>query len=129
MIGCETRMNNDYLDPINSKGMPELADSSIALDFLMAAKNGVRNYAIALTEIATPEVRMTVRNQMEEAIQMHEKISNLMISKGWLHPYNLSEQFRLDIKSADTTVQIAQMQLFPDHTSRLGMFDTMEKNI
>ncbi|BCJ87255.1 spore coat protein [Effusibacillus dendaii] len=122
-------MNNDFLDPINAKGMPELADSTIALDFLMAAKNGVRNCAIALTEIATPEVRATVRNHMEEALAMHEKISDLMISKGWFHPYNLSEQFQLDMKSADTTLKIAELKLFPDHTSRLGTFDTLEKNI
>lgn len=122
-------MNNDYLDPINSKGMPELADATFALDFLMAAKNGVRNCAIALTEIATPEVRATIRNQLQEAIELHEKISNLMMSKGWLHPYNLSEQYQLDMKSVDTTLKIAELQLFPDNTSRLGTFATPEKHL
>ncbi|WP_047152824.1 spore coat protein [Aneurinibacillus tyrosinisolvens] len=115
-------MNNDYLDPINANGMPNLADSAIALDFLMAAKNGVRNCAIALTETATPEARTIVRNQLEQALVLHEEISELMMSKGWLHPYNVNEQFKLDLKSAQTTVQIAAMDLFPDHTSRLGTF-------
>ena len=115
-------MNNDYLDPLNSDGMPSLADSLFALDFLMAAKNGVRNCAIALTESATPEARVIIRNQLEEALAMHGEITQLMMNKGWLHPYNVNEQFQMDLKSAQTTVQIAGMQLFPDHTSRLGLF-------
>jgi similar to spore coat protein len=120
-------MNNDYLDPINSEGMPFLADSLFALDFLMAAKNGVRNCAIALSESATPEVRTVLRNQLDQAIMLHEEISQLMINKEWLHPFNVSEQFGLDLKGAQTTVQIAEMKLFPDDTSRLGLFATPEK--
>jgi similar to spore coat protein len=45
-----------------------------------------------------------------------------MISKSWLHPYNVLEQFQLDLISADTMLKIADMKLFPDNTSRLGMF-------
>jgi similar to spore coat protein len=117
----------DFLDPRNAEGMPKMADAMFALDFLMSAKNGVRNCAIALTEIVTPEARTLVRDQMEEAIALHEEISQLMISKGWLHPFNVKEQFLLDIKSAETTVQIAEMPLFPDHTSRIGTFSTPQK--
>lgn len=40
-------MNQDYLDPINSVCMPDLADSSFALEFLLSAKNAVRNCAVA----------------------------------------------------------------------------------
>jgi similar to spore coat protein len=119
-------MNSDFLDPINAKGMPNLADSMFAMDFLLAAKSGVRNCAIALTEIVTPEARALARAQLEQALALHEEISQLMINKGWLHPYNISEQFQLDIKSADTTVKIAGMKLFPDHTSRLGMFADLD---
>ncbi len=31
---------DDYLDPINSVGMPELTDSGIALEFLLSTKTG-----------------------------------------------------------------------------------------
>ncbi|MGX1377233.1 spore coat protein CotF [Priestia megaterium] len=34
-----------------------LDDLAIATDLLLSAKNGVRTYAVALTETATPEVR------------------------------------------------------------------------
>lgn len=36
-------MINDYLEVRSAEGMPDLADSTIALDFLLAAKTGVRN--------------------------------------------------------------------------------------
>lgn len=117
-------MNQDFLDPINAKGMPNLFDSLVAMDFLITAKSAVRNSAMSLTEIATPEIRATVQWQLDEALDLHDKISDLMIKKGWFHPYDLREQHHLDLKSAQTTVQIAEMQLFPEDTSRLGTFAT-----
>jgi spore coat protein CotF len=120
-------MNNDFLDPINAEGMPGLADASFALEFLLTVKTGVRNTAVALSETASPEVRMVIRAQLNEALALHDELSELMINKGWLHPYGLREQFELDLKSARTTVQIANMKLFPEDTSRLGTFATPHK--
>ncbi|ANY72451.1 spore coat protein [Paenibacillus ihbetae] len=117
-------MNQDYLDPINSEGMPDMANSFLALDFLLSVKTGVRNYAFALSETATPEVRSVLRAQLDRAISLHEELSQLMIDKGWLHPVDTGKQYQLDVKSAETTAQIARMKLFPDDTSRLGTFAT-----
>ncbi|PLR83101.1 spore coat protein [Bacillus canaveralius] len=117
----------DYLDPRNAEGMPNLADSAIALDFLLAVKNGVRNYGYAITETASPELRTTLHKQMEAAIDLHGEISELMMNKGWLHPYDINEQIPLDLISAETAVQIAGMTLFPNDTDRLGMFATPNK--
>jgi similar to spore coat protein len=119
-------MNNDYLDPVNSKGMPNMADSAFALDFLLTVKTGVRNTAISLTECATPDARALLRSQLQEGLMLHEEISELMIKKGWLHPYNPLEQFQLDLKSADTLLKIAEMKLFPDNTTRLGTFADLD---
>lgn len=120
-------MINDYLEVRNAEGMPNLVDNTVALQFLLLAKTGVRNCAMALTEAATPEVREVLITQLEDAINLHEEIANLMIKKGWFHPYDLNEQFRLDLKSSQTTVEIAKMDLFPGDTSRLGMFATPYK--
>ncbi|KIL39890.1 spore gernimation protein GerQ [Gordoniibacillus kamchatkensis] len=120
-------MNGDYLDPINAVNMPDMADSSLALEFLLTIKSGVRSCAYALAEAVTPEVRALIRNMLEEALALHEETAALMMNKGWLHPYELGEQYALDLKSAITTVQIAQMKLFPDHTSRLGLFATPDQ--
>ena len=74
-------MNTDYLDPINSLNMPEMADMTFAMDFLIRAKEGVRNLSIALTETASPDVRALLHTQLKQAIAMHQEISELMIRK------------------------------------------------
>ena len=120
-------MINDYLEIRNAEGMPKLVDATMSLGFLLNAKSGVRNCAIALAEAATPDVRIFLQKQLEDAINMHEEISNLMINKGWLHPINLDKQFQMDIESSETAVQIASLDLFPGDTSRIGTFATPEK--
>lgn len=116
-------MNNDYQDPINALHMPEMADMTFAMDFLVRAKEGVRNTAIALTETVSPEARAVLRKQLHQGISLHQEIAELMISKKWFHPYELNEQYQLDQLSALNTIQIGQMKLFPEDTSRKGMFD------
>jgi spore coat protein CotF len=116
-------LNNDHLDPINSVNVPELADTTFAMDLLLRSKEGVRNIAVALTESASPDVRALLRNQLMQGIAMHQEITDLMISKKWFHPYELSEQYQLDQLSAKNTIMIGQMNLFPAETNRKGMFD------
>ncbi|MFL6976447.1 spore coat protein [Bacillus inaquosorum] len=116
-------MNHDHLDPINSLNMPELADTTFAMDFLIRAKEGVRNTAVALTETASPDVRALLRKQLMQGIAMHQEITELMISKKWFHPYELSEQYKLDQLSAKNTIMVGNTNLFPEDTNRKGMFD------
>ncbi|WP_439024760.1 spore coat protein [Bacillus halotolerans] len=115
---------NDFLDPKNAKGMPDLADSALALDFLISVKTGIKNYAVAITETASPELRTALRNQLDAAIYLHGELSQLMMEKGWLFPSDLDKQFKIDMKSAQTAVDIAGLKLFPDNTNRLGTFAT-----
>jgi similar to spore coat protein len=117
-------MNNDFLELENADGMPGLVDSTIALDFLLGVKTAIRNYAIALTEIATPEARAIVRNLLDKEIDLHAELTDLMMVKGWLHPFNVNEQFQIDNISSQTALQIASLNLFPGDTSRLGTFAT-----
>ncbi|WP_042353789.1 spore coat protein [Bacillus rubiinfantis] len=117
----------DFLDPRNSEGMPNLADSAFAMDFLITVKSGIRNYGFAITETASPELRRILQRQLEAAIDLHTEISNLMIKKGWLHPHNPKEQFPVDLKAAETAIQIAELNLFPNDTDRRGMFATPNK--
>ncbi|AOU00068.1 spore coat protein [Bacillus velezensis] len=116
-------MNHDYLDPINSLHVPELADMTFAMDFLLRAKEGVRNTAVALTETASPDVRALLRKQLMQGIAMHQEITDLMVSKKWFHPHDLSEQYKLDQLSAKNTLMVGNMNLFPVETNRKGMFD------
>ncbi|TYR72667.1 spore coat protein [Rossellomorea vietnamensis] len=116
-------MNQDNLDPINALNMPELADMTFAMDFLIRAKEGVRNTAVALTETTTPELRAALRKQLFQGIAMHQEITELMVQKKWFHPHDLSEQYQLDQLSAKNTNMIANMNLFPVDSNRKGMFD------
>lgn len=116
-------LNNDYLDPINSLHVPELADTTFAMDLLLRAKEGVRNIAVVLTETASPDLRALLRKQLMQGIAMHQEITELMINKKWFHPYELSEQYKLDQLSANNTLMIGKMNLFPIETNRKGMFD------
>lgn len=116
-------MNHDHLDPINSLHVPELADMTFAMDFLIRAKEGVRNTAVALTETASPDVRALPRKQLMQGIAMHQEITDLMVSKKWFHPHDLSEQYKLDQLSAKNTLMVGSMNLFPVETNRKGMFD------
>jgi spore coat protein CotF len=113
-------VKNDYLEIENAEGMPGMVDSTSALNFLLNAKSGIRNCAIALTEIADPEARGFVQGMLNDAIDLHAQISELMMKKGWFHPYEVKEQFMLDSMSAKAALQIANLQLFPGDTSRLG---------
>lgn len=116
-------MNHDHLDPINALHMPELADMTLATDFLTRAKQGVRNLAFALTETASPEARELLKVMLRQAISLHQEITALMVEKKWFHPYEFGEQYKLDQLSANNTVLIGKMKLFPEDTSRKGMFD------
>jgi similar to spore coat protein len=89
-------------------GMAGMTDQVIATDFLISAKAGVRNYAVAITETGTPELKAALRDQLNTAIATHEKITNYMISKGYYHPHNLSEQLQVDLTVSDTAMDLAQ---------------------
>jgi similar to spore coat protein len=88
-------------------GMDTMTDQVIATDFLISAKNGIINYSLALTETATPKVKKVLRKHLEEAITTHEKISAYMVENGFYHPYHVEEQFQLDLKNAETAINIS----------------------
>ncbi len=117
-------MKNDYLDVANAVGMPEIADSTIALSFLLSAKMGVQNYALALTEASSAQVRTTLLNQLQNAVALYGETADLLMAKGWFHPHDLSHQAHVDVKSAEAALMIAGLDLFPGDTSKQGMFPT-----
>jgi similar to spore coat protein len=92
----------------NITGMGGMTDQVIATDFLISSKAGVWNYAIAITETATPELKSALREQLNVAIATHEKITNYMIVKGYYHPHDLSEQLQVDLTMSATALDLAQ---------------------
>ncbi|TYP76387.1 spore coat protein [Paenibacillus methanolicus] len=86
-------------------GMSTLTDQVVATNFLINAKSGVRNYAMAVTEAGTPEVKAVLTKHLEEAIDTHERIMAYMIERGWYHPWNTADQIRLDLMNIDTALK------------------------
>jgi similar to spore coat protein len=89
-------------------GMGGMTDQVIATDFLISVKSGIRNYSAAITETATPELKEALKEQLFEAIETHEKITNYMISREYYHPYDLHEQLQLDLAVSDTALNLAE---------------------
>jgi similar to spore coat protein len=92
----------------NMMGMGGITDQVIATDLLISAKSGVHNYAIAITEAATPELRAALKEQLFAAIDTHEAVSNYMVAKGFYYPHNLGEQLHVDLTTTDTALNLAE---------------------
>lgn len=75
-------------------------------DLLSFAKTAVRNYAIAITETATPALREVLNNQLQKAIRTHTTIFNYMYKKGLYPSYNLERLLQNDIKNANNALRM-----------------------
>ncbi|MGD6804440.1 spore coat protein [Rossellomorea vietnamensis] len=90
----------------NLTGMKALTDQVVATDLLIAAKSGVRNYAMAITETGSPEIKEVMTKHLEEALDLHEKISSYMVERGWYHAYDTNEQLDLNLQNIDTALKL-----------------------
>lgn len=75
---------------------------------LISAKSGVHNYAVAITESATPELRAALKEQLFAAIDTHEDVSNYIVAKGFYFPHNLGEQLTVDLTATDTALNLSE---------------------
>lgn len=86
-------------------GIDKLSDQVIAMDLLISAKSGVRNYAMAVTEAVSPDIKLTLAKHLEEALDAHEQITAYMMERGLYHPWNVNEQIRMDLQNIDTALK------------------------
>ncbi|CAH0346817.1 spore coat protein [Bacillus sp. CECT 9360] len=75
-------------------------DGFLAGDLLAFAKSSVRNYAVAITETATPMLREVLKKQLNGAVKVHERIFNYMYQKGLYPAYDLNKLLENDVKLA-----------------------------
>lgn len=85
-----------------------MKDQVIASDFLVSAKAKVIYTSLALTESATPELRQELENQLFQALDTHEAISEYMIDNGYYHPHQPNEQLKVDLEIAETSTELAE---------------------
>ncbi|SES13288.1 similar to spore coat protein [Gracilibacillus ureilyticus] len=94
----------NILDKISNKEL--INDEVIATDLLVSAKAAVRNYAVAITETASPEIHKVLKKQLNDAIDLHHKIATYMIDKELYHAYDINEQVEHDLKKADLAMDM-----------------------
>ncbi|MGM9949284.1 MAG: spore coat protein [Lysinibacillus sp.] len=87
-------------------GVTVIDDLAIASDLLITAKAGVRNLAVAITETATPSVKKLLRRELDNAIDLHDKIAQYMIKNEMYHAYDLDEQMEHDLEKADIALKL-----------------------
>lgn len=88
------------------KEMPLLEDGFYAGDLLAAAKTSVRNYAIAITETATPELREVLLKQLNGAVRWHEQVYNYMARRGLYPSYDLGKLLQGDVFRAQNAISM-----------------------
>ncbi|QGU00204.1 hypothetical protein SYNTR_1610 [Candidatus Syntrophocurvum alkaliphilum] len=89
-----------------TSGMDVLNDQIIATDLLITSKQAVKSLSSALTEITSPEARRAVKQQLDDAIRFHEQVSNYTMQNGWYDPYDLNEQIKREMQSAQSVMHI-----------------------
>lgn len=87
-------------------GLNNMGDQVIATDFFISMKSAVQNYAVAITEMMSPQLRATLTSQLNDMIITYEAISDYMMSKGYCQAYNMQEQYRMDLKTTDTVLKL-----------------------
>lgn len=88
----------------NLAGLKDMTEQVIATDFLLNVKASIKDYATAISETRTPEVREVLRKHLMAAVDTHEKILRYMMSKGYYHVHDPKEQLNVDMKVADTAL-------------------------
>jgi spore coat protein F len=75
-------------------------------ELLAFTKAGVRNYAVAITETATPKLKEVLTKQMLKCIELHDLIYRYMYSKGHYPSYDLNKLFENDLKLANQAISM-----------------------
>lgn len=92
----------------NIAGMADMTEQVIATDLLLASKTAIKNYAAAIAETTTPEVMNTLRRQLDDAINAHNRISTYMMNKGYYNAYEPQVQMSMDRQASDTVMGLNQ---------------------
>lgn len=96
------------MNPIVEKmtGMNAMTDQVIATDLLISFKSGIKTYANAIAEAATPEVRNTLNVQLRKAVDLQERVYGYMKDKGYYNAYDPQQQLQMDIQNADKALSL-----------------------
>lgn len=89
-----------------SKGEHEDMTGFYAGHLLGMSKACIKNYAAAITETATPQLRDTFTKQLNHAIKLHAKIFNFMLERGFYPAYDLHKMLENDKMMAQKALEL-----------------------
>lgn len=75
-------------------------DKILALDLLKDSKFGITGLAKASTETSHLLLRNFIDTTLNECIEDHFRLTDLLMTKGWYHPGHTSEQLEADVSLA-----------------------------
>ena len=75
-------------------------DNMKAGQLLGMAKTNVRNYAAAITETATPQLRTVLKRHLNDGIDLHESVFTYMYQHGLYPAYDLEKLLNNDMDNA-----------------------------
>lgn len=79
-----------------------LSNQELASDMLKDSKFAVTSLAAAITEISNPELRQFFTRQLINSVEFHYRLSDLVTSKEWYHPFETpSQQLSFDVHQAE----------------------------
>lgn len=76
-------------------------DHAVATDLLFETKASIKDFAVAISESTTTEVRHLLTKELRNAIQFHEKIYGFLQDRGIYDAYNVPAQLKKDIEYAN----------------------------
>jgi spore coat protein F len=83
----------------SSKGKEDMT-AFFAGHLLGFAKSAVKNYATAITETATPQLREIFQKHLNNAVAFHGKVFYFMYERGLYPSYNLDQLLAGDLNNA-----------------------------
>ncbi|WP_072332973.1 MULTISPECIES: spore coat protein [unclassified Paenibacillus] len=101
-------LNYFPLAPVTGmRAMPDDdATAFYAAHLLIFAKTAVRNYAIAITETATPNLRQLLQKQLNQTIKLHGDAYQFMYTRGLYPSYDLNLLLKNDQKNANSAIKL-----------------------
>ena len=80
--------------------------SFYAQKLLIFAKNAVRNYAVAITETATPSLREKFQRHLQKAIKLHAKAFHFMLERSYYPAYHLDQLLANDLRNTSAALSM-----------------------
>lgn len=79
-------------------GTSTMPDRTVAFDMLKESEFCLMSLTKAAMEATNNEFRQVINQSLQQCIQEHFTITDLLISKGWAHPYKVKQQFKEDLE-------------------------------